>query len=56
VLVARAVARQARAEGLCDPFEDAEIDGRIDAKMWQPAYPPYRLGPVSGALSRSTRP
>jgi malate dehydrogenase (oxaloacetate-decarboxylating) len=42
VLVARAVARQARAEGLCDPFEDAEIDGRIEAKMWQPAYPPYR--------------
>ena len=42
VLVARAVARQARTEGLCEPFEDAEIDGRIDAKMWQPAYPPYR--------------
>ena len=42
VLVARAVARQARAEGLCHPFEDAEIDGRIDAKMWEPSYPAYR--------------
>ncbi|MDB5219558.1 MAG: sfcA [Myxococcaceae bacterium] len=42
VLVARAVARQARAEGLCDPFEDAQIDARIDAKMWEPSYRPYR--------------
>ncbi len=42
VVVARAVARQARAEDLCDPLDDAEIDGRIEAKMWQPAYPPYR--------------
>ncbi len=42
VLVARAVARQARAEGLCDPFDDAQIDARIAAKMWEPSYPPYR--------------
>jgi malate dehydrogenase (oxaloacetate-decarboxylating) len=45
VLVARAVARQARAEDLCDPLDDVEIDGRIEAKMWQPAYPPYRRRP-----------
>jgi malate dehydrogenase (oxaloacetate-decarboxylating) len=42
VLVARAVARQARAEGLCDPLEDVQIDARIDARMWEPSYAPYR--------------
>jgi len=40
--VARAVARTARAEGLCPPYEDAQIDARIDHKMWRPAYRPYR--------------
>ncbi len=56
VLVARAVARQARAEGLCEPFDDAQIDGRIDAKMWEPAYPPYRKVEPRSAPTRSTRP
>ena len=41
--VAQAVARQARAEGLCEPLEDAQIDLRIDAKMWTPTYRPYRF-------------
>ncbi|MBS2015628.1 MAG: NAD-dependent malic enzyme [Deltaproteobacteria bacterium] len=40
--VARAVARAARAEGLCPPYDDAQIDARIEAKMWRPAYRPYR--------------
>lgn len=42
-LVARAVARTAREEGLCPPYEDAQIDARIDVKMWRPSYRPYRL-------------
>ena len=42
VLVARAVARMARNEGLCEPITDAQIDARIEAKMWQPRYLPYR--------------
>jgi malate dehydrogenase (oxaloacetate-decarboxylating) len=41
-LVAGAVAREARDEGLCPPVTDAQIDARIEAKMWRPAYRPYR--------------
>lgn len=41
-VVARAVARTAREEGLCASYSDVEIDARIDAKMWRPAYRPYR--------------
>lgn len=40
--VARATARAARDGGLCEPLSDAEIDARIAAKMWTPAYRPYR--------------
>jgi malate dehydrogenase (oxaloacetate-decarboxylating) len=40
--VARAVARQARTEGQCEPFEDKELDGLIARKMWSPVYWPYR--------------
>jgi malate dehydrogenase (oxaloacetate-decarboxylating) len=40
--VARAVARVARDSGLCEPLDDAAIDGRIAAKMWTPEYRPYR--------------
>ena len=43
VAVAVAVARTARDEGLCPRLTDAEIDARIEAKMWRPAYPAYRL-------------
>ena len=43
VAVAVAVARTARDEGLCPKLTDAEIDARIEAKMWRPAYPAYRL-------------
>ena len=42
VMVARAVARCARDEGLCEALSDTLIDARIDMKMWRPSYPPYR--------------
>ncbi len=41
VTVAAAVARQARAEGLCEPFADVALDGLIAQKMWEPVYRPY---------------
>jgi malate dehydrogenase (oxaloacetate-decarboxylating) len=40
--VAKAVAREARAEGQCEPFEDGELDDLIARKMWRPVYSPYR--------------
>jgi malate dehydrogenase (oxaloacetate-decarboxylating) len=40
--VAKAVAREARAEGQCEPFEDKELDDLIARKMWRPVYRPYR--------------
>ena len=43
--VAKAVAREARAEGQCEPFDDAELDGLIARKMWEPVYRPYRRSP-----------
>jgi malate dehydrogenase (oxaloacetate-decarboxylating) len=42
VAVARAVALAAREEGVCPPFDDAAVPGRIAAKMWEPVYRPYR--------------
>jgi hypothetical protein len=36
-----AVARQARAEGLCEVFADTVLDGLITQKMWEPVYRPY---------------
>jgi malate dehydrogenase (oxaloacetate-decarboxylating) len=41
-LVAAAVAKQARDEGLCEPFSDAVIAERIERKMWTPVYPSLR--------------
>jgi malate dehydrogenase (oxaloacetate-decarboxylating) len=41
VSVAVAVARQARAEQLCEAFDDAELDQLIARKMWEPVYRPY---------------
>jgi malate dehydrogenase (oxaloacetate-decarboxylating) len=40
--VAMAVARQARSEGQIGKVDDAQIEARIKAHMWQPAYKPYR--------------
>ncbi len=42
VTVAGAVAKQAREEGLCDPFKDEALPALIAAKMWEPVYQPYR--------------
>jgi malate dehydrogenase (oxaloacetate-decarboxylating) len=42
VMVATAIAKQARDEGLCAPFDDAALPGLIAAKMWDPIYRPYR--------------
>jgi len=39
--VAAAVARQARAEGLCEEFDDTALDQLIARKMWDPVYRPY---------------
>ena len=41
VSIAAAVARQARAEGLCEAFDDSELDQLIARKMWEPVYRPY---------------
>lgn len=40
-VVARAVALQARAEGACPPFEDAELTDLIERRRWTPAYRRY---------------
>lgn len=42
--VACAVAREARREGLTAALTDAEIDLAIAARIWRPAYLPYRRG------------
>src|SRR5699024_9607722 len=39
--VARAVARQARDEDLCNGFDDGELDSRIDECVWSLSYRPY---------------
>ena len=41
VTVAAAVARQARAEDLCEDFDDTALDRLIARKMWEPVYRPY---------------
>jgi malate dehydrogenase (oxaloacetate-decarboxylating) len=43
--VARAVALQARAEGVCPPFEDAELTGLIEGRRWAAAYRTYQAAP-----------
>jgi malate dehydrogenase (oxaloacetate-decarboxylating) len=45
--VAKAVARQAREEGQCEPFGDEELDRLIARKVWSPVYRPYRRSPRS---------
>jgi malate dehydrogenase (oxaloacetate-decarboxylating)(NADP+) len=39
--VAEAVARQAHEEGLADPQDASEVMARIDAALYDPAYPTY---------------
>ena len=40
--VAKAVARQAQADGVADPCTPDEQDARIHAYLWEPHYRPYR--------------
>jgi malate dehydrogenase (oxaloacetate-decarboxylating) len=40
--VAKAVARQAQADGLADPCDGAALDKRIESYVWEPHYRPYR--------------
>ncbi|MGL4968165.1 MAG: NAD-dependent malic enzyme [Inquilinus sp.] len=42
VAVAKAVARQAQADGVAEPCDAATLDARIAARVWEPLYPPYR--------------
>ena len=42
VAVARAVARQAQADGVAEPCDAATLDARIAARIWEPRYPTYR--------------
>jgi len=40
--VAKAVARQAQADGVADTSDAAVLDERIAANVWEPRYRPYR--------------
>ncbi len=40
--VARAVAKQAQADGIADPCDDITMEQRIRAQVWEPVYRPYR--------------
>lgn len=40
--VARAVARQAQADGVADPCNEDALAQRINALVWEPQYRPYR--------------
>jgi malate dehydrogenase (oxaloacetate-decarboxylating) len=42
IAVAKAVARQAQADGVAAPCDAATLDARIAARIWDPHYPPYR--------------
>jgi malate dehydrogenase (oxaloacetate-decarboxylating) len=42
VAVAKAVARQAQADGVAQPCDAATLDARIAARVWEPHYLPYR--------------
>jgi malate dehydrogenase (oxaloacetate-decarboxylating) len=45
VAVAGAVARQAMADGLAPPRDDAALAADIAARVWEPGYRPYHLTP-----------
>lgn len=42
--VAKAVALQAQTDGVAETCDDAVVDKRIRAFVWEPAYLPYELG------------
>lgn len=43
VAIARAVARQAMADGLAAPLDDEALEAQFAAEIWEPVYRPYRL-------------
>ena len=43
--VAKAVARQAQADGVADPCDEATLDKRIQSFVWEPKYAHYELAP-----------
>jgi malate dehydrogenase (oxaloacetate-decarboxylating) len=51
--VAHAVALQARADGVCPPFDNDELTGLIEGRRWTPAYPRFdaALHPEGVALA-----
>jgi malate dehydrogenase (oxaloacetate-decarboxylating) len=42
VAVAKAVARQAQADGVAEPCDAGTLDARIAARIWEPRYRPYQ--------------
>jgi malate dehydrogenase (oxaloacetate-decarboxylating) len=40
--VGKAVARQALADGVAEKSDEATLDQRIAAGVWEPLYTPYR--------------
>jgi malate dehydrogenase (oxaloacetate-decarboxylating) len=42
VAVAKAVARQAQTDGVASPCDAATLDARIEARVWEACYRPYR--------------
>ena len=44
-VIASAVAREAIDDGVAAPYDEAEIEARIDAHVWEPVYRPYRYVP-----------
>ncbi len=40
--VAKAVARQAQADDVAPPCNAATLDARIEARVWEACYRPYR--------------
>jgi malate dehydrogenase (oxaloacetate-decarboxylating) len=41
-VIAIAVAKQARSEGLTANYSDSQIEELIQAKIWEPQYRPYQ--------------
>ncbi len=50
VAVAKAVARQAQADGVAEPCDTAALDARIAARIWEPKY----LSEATFTLSKTT--
>ena len=53
--VAEAVARQAQADGVAEPWDDDTLRASIRALVWEPVYRPYRRKRLSYAAATSQR-